>query len=114
MFIKCSHSFLIHSRSVQGQYLQYPMTSSQIIYSNYHLCPFHCMVRNMCTWTALSLKIIKKQSHYWPGQAQRVPGGWGSQISWHPAHEGGKVVSFMHWLPLPPRNIPGTHFWLYH
>jgi hypothetical protein len=26
------------------------------------------------------------------------------------AHEGGKVVSPMHWPPLPPENIPGPHF----
>jgi hypothetical protein len=26
------------------------------------------------------------------------------------AHEGSKVVSPTHWPPLPPRNIPGTHF----
>ena len=26
------------------------------------------------------------------------------------AHEGGKVVILLHRLPLPPRNIPGTHF----
>jgi len=27
------------------------------------------------------------------------------------AHEGGKVVSPMHWPPLtPPGNVPGTHF----
>jgi len=26
------------------------------------------------------------------------------------AHEGGTVVSHMHWLPLHPVNIPGTHF----
>jgi len=25
------------------------------------------------------------------------------------AHEGGKVVSPMHWPPLSQRNIPGTH-----
>jgi hypothetical protein len=36
---------------------------------------------------------------------------WGSQISRQSAHEGDKVVSLMHWLPLPPVNIPGPHFW---
>jgi len=26
------------------------------------------------------------------------------------AQDGGKVVSLMHRLPLPPGNTPGTHF----
>ena len=26
------------------------------------------------------------------------------------AEDGGKVVSPTHRLPLPPRNVPGTHF----
>src|SRR5215469_6409113 len=34
----------------------------------------------------------------------------GSQILKQSAHEGGKVVSPTHRPPLPPGNIPGTHF----
>ena len=38
------------------------------------------------------------------------PEGWGSQILWQSAHEGGKVVSPTHRPPLLPESIPGTHF----
>jgi len=51
-------------------------------------------------WASYGVKV--KESHYRPGQAQSVPGGWGSQISWHSANEGDRVVSVMHWPPLPP------------
>jgi hypothetical protein len=48
---------------------------------------------------SVHIKVKVKQSHYSPGQAQRVPGGWGSQISRQSAHEGDKVVSPTHLYP---------------
>jgi len=51
-----------------------------------------------------------KQSLYTTGQALRVPRVSDSHISWQSEHEGGKVVSHSHRPPLPPGNIPGTHF----
>jgi hypothetical protein len=56
-------------------------------------------------------KVKIKQSRNRPGVAQRVPGGLGSQIPWHSAHEGGEVVSPTHRPTLPPGNFPGTHFY---
>jgi hypothetical protein len=50
--------------------------------------------------SCLSLSSIYARNR--PGVAQTVPGGLGSQISWHLTHEGGEVVSLTHRLPLPP------------
>jgi hypothetical protein len=72
-------------------------------------------MRNLCRTDVLLLllfylAVVKvKESRNSPGLAQRFPGDLGSQISRHTAHEVGEV-SLTHRLPLPPGNVPGTHF----
>jgi len=53
-------------------------------------------------WEPLVTGKKVKEFQYMPGQAQRIPGGRGSQISRQLAHEVGKVVSPTHRPPLPP------------
>ena len=48
----------------------------------------------------LHVKTTVRQSLYRPGQALRVAGVWGSQITRQSAHEGGKVDSPTHCPPL--------------
>jgi len=78
---------------------------------------------HLCDWWRNNLKAESLQPKFQEGkgkanpcagllEAQRVPGSYGSQISRQSAHEGGKVVSPMHQPPLPPGDIPGTHFCL--
>ena len=59
----------------------------------------------------LSLIILQLLLTFDVRRSQRVPGSCGSQISGQAAHEGGKVVSPTHRPPLPPRDIPSTHFY---
>ena len=51
--------------------------------------------------------VVKKQSHYRPGQAQRVPG---VQVPRFQDSRHMTVVGPTHRPPLPPGNIFGTHF----
>ena len=74
-------------------------------------CPAHCEAQHHSVFSSSLVKKQVKQSQYRPGQALRVRGVWGFQISRQLAHEGDKV-SPTHRPPLPPRAYSCCSFLL--
>jgi hypothetical protein len=71
-------------------------------YETFSVCAQLLLCSRTCT------KVKKGKATPW--QALRFSRGWGSKILRQSVHEGGKVVSPMHWAAFTLGNIPGTHF----
>ena len=95
------HSFITkqNSQSLSWHYNQVWCCLYPGIYGRWMRCGYWVLVE----WWAIPVEA-------WRGL--RVPRGWGSQVSWQSAHEGGKVVSLSHRLPLPPTKYSWYSFLL--